>query len=127
MSSDNSQPAHPPIMHGHGKPKFCLNCGDKLAEREIDGAMRPACDSCGYVHYTDPKVAVGVLIGDILKNTLRKRVARDDVLDAAVAALTACQPEMLLRTLPAKPAKDAHGLPMEMVYAAADTGCVGAA
>ena len=70
---------------------------------------------------------VGVLIGDILKNTLRKRVARDDVLDAAVAALTACQPEMLLRTLPAKPAKDAHGLPMEMVYAAADTGCVGAA
>ncbi len=62
--ADNQQGGHPPIMHGHGKAKFCLNCGDELAEREIDGAMRLACDSCGYVHYTDPKVAVGVLIGD---------------------------------------------------------------
>lgn len=60
----NQQGNHPPIMHGEGKAKFCLNCGDKLEEREIDGAMRLACDSCGYVHYTDPKVAVGVLIGD---------------------------------------------------------------
>ncbi len=59
------------------------------------------------------------LLDDVLEKKLRKCVARDDVLDAAVAALTACQDENLLQTLPAKPCKDAHGLPMEMVYAAA--------
>ena len=64
MSQDKQQGGHPPIMHGHGKPQFCLNCGDKLVERLVDGSPRLACDSCGYVHYTDPKVAVGVLIGD---------------------------------------------------------------
>lgn len=59
------------------------------------------------------------LIEDVLEKEPRKHVARDDVVDAAVAALTACQDGKLLRTLPAKPCKDAHGLPMEMVYAAA--------
>ena len=62
--ADNHEGGHPPIMHGHGKAKFCLNCGKELVEREIDGSMRPACEECGYVYYTDPKVAVGVLIGD---------------------------------------------------------------
>ncbi len=62
--ADDALGAHPPIMHGHGQVRFCLNCGNELAEREVDGALRPACESCGYVHYTDPKVAVGVLIGD---------------------------------------------------------------
>ncbi|MCY4056808.1 MAG: DUF429 domain-containing protein [Gammaproteobacteria bacterium] len=33
------------------------------------------------------------LICDVLEKTLRKCVARDDILDAAVAALTACQDE----------------------------------
>ena len=60
---------------------------------------------------------VDELIRDVLKKTLRKCVARDDILDAAVAALTACQNENLLRTLPAKPSEDAYGLPMEMVCA----------
>lgn len=60
------------------------------------------------------------LIDHVLEETLRKCVERDDVLDAAVAAFTACQDERLLRSLPAKRKVDAHGLPMEMVYAAAD-------
>ena len=62
---------------------------------------------------------VDELICSVLKRKRRKCVARDDVLDAAVAALTACQDEKLLQTLPAKPSKDAHGLRMEMVYVAA--------
>ena len=56
------------------------------------------------------------LIDNALQGTLRKHVARDDVLDAAVAALTACQDGRLLRCL--GEGSDAHGLPMEMVYAA---------
>ena len=62
--TDEQHGDHPPVMHGHGQARFCLNCGHELEEREVDGAMRPACESCGYIHYQDPKVAVGVLIGD---------------------------------------------------------------
>lgn len=53
---------------------------------------------------------------DALARTLRKDVARDDVMDAAVAALTACQNEKLLKCLPANRREDSCGLPMEMVY-----------
>ena len=50
---------------------------------------------------------------------LRKQVARDDILDALAAAVTAklgCQDKDKLRPLPEKPPKDRKGLPMEMVY-----------
>lgn len=46
----------------------------------------------------------------------RRELARDDILDSMVAALTADSPSDDLRTLPASPRRDAHGLPMEMVY-----------
>lgn len=59
------------------------------------------------------------LIDDALARTLRMNVAPDDVMDAAVAALTACQNEKLLKCLPASPREDRCGLPMEMVYAEA--------
>jgi len=49
-----------------------------------------------------------------------KDVARDDAVDAMVAALTAAAQAEALRTLPVKPPKDACGLPMEMVYVAPD-------
>lgn len=42
--------------------KFCLRCGHALEWRDIYGAMRPVCTSCGRVHFFDPKVAVGLLI-----------------------------------------------------------------
>jgi predicted RNase H-like nuclease len=46
----------------------------------------------------------------------RREVARDDILDAMAAAITAdCAPDDLL-TLPATPRRDRHGLPMEMLY-----------
>jgi len=46
-------------------------------------------------------------------------VARDDVLDALVNAVTARCPAHRLATVPEAPGRDATGLPMEMVYAAA--------
>jgi predicted RNase H-like nuclease len=46
----------------------------------------------------------------------RRAVGSDDILDALVAALTAAGPPADLRTLSADPARDARGLPMEMVY-----------
>ncbi|TDG11660.1 DUF429 domain-containing protein [Seongchinamella unica] len=45
----------------------------------------------------------------------RSYVAKDDILDAVVAAITAAHPERWA-TLPAAPDLDATGLPMEMVY-----------
>lgn len=47
---------------------------------------------------------------------LGKQVERDDVLDAMVAMITAAAETARLQTLPSHPARDAFGLPMEMVY-----------
>ena len=54
-----------------------------------------------------------------LKKYLRKQVARDDILDALAAAVTAklgWPNENRLRTLPECPPTDCNDLPMEMVY-----------
>ncbi len=41
---------------------FCPRCAAPLATRRVDGRPRRACPACGYVHFTDPKVGVGVLV-----------------------------------------------------------------
>ena len=46
---------------------------------------------------------------------LRKEVARDDILDSLVGAITAMHP---LKTIPEAPEIDDMGLKMEMVFAA---------
>lgn len=47
---------------------------------------------------------------------LRKCVARDDILDALVAAVTALHGHDSLKTIPKCPPMDSERLPMEMVY-----------
>jgi predicted RNase H-like nuclease len=47
---------------------------------------------------------------------LRREVARDDIIDAMVCAVTAKYGYGSYRTAPARPAKDGQGLPMEIVY-----------
>lgn len=42
--------------------RFCSRCGASLDRREVHGRLRPACPSCGFVVYLDPKVACAVLI-----------------------------------------------------------------
>jgi 8-oxo-dGTP diphosphatase len=42
--------------------RFCSRCGAALGQRNIGGRARPACPSCGFVVYIDPKVACGVLV-----------------------------------------------------------------
>jgi predicted RNase H-like nuclease len=46
----------------------------------------------------------------------RKDLARDDILDALVVAVTARGGYGAYATLPATPEQDATGLPMEIVY-----------
>ncbi len=55
------------------------------------------------------------IVDGALDQWFRKEVAKDDILDALVAAVTALEPEKLA-SLPAQPSRDAFGLPMEIVY-----------
>jgi ADP-ribose pyrophosphatase YjhB (NUDIX family) len=41
---------------------FCPRCAAALETRVVGDRPRRACPACGYVHYTDPKVGVGVLV-----------------------------------------------------------------
>ncbi|TNF99842.1 MAG: DUF429 domain-containing protein [Gammaproteobacteria bacterium] len=56
------------------------------------------------------------LYDEALKTFLRKQLARDDIIDAMVAAVTAKYGVDQLMTIPGKPMQDNTGLPMEMVY-----------
>ena len=41
---------------------YCPRCAAALETRPVDGRPRRVCPACGYVHFTDPKVGVGVLV-----------------------------------------------------------------
>ena len=56
-------------------------------------------------------------IEDMVARHRGRGVARDDVVDAVAAAITAASDSSDLRTLPETPERDSEGLPMEMVYA----------
>ncbi len=56
-------------------------------------------------------------IEDMVARHRGRGVARDDVVDAMAAAITAASDSIDLRTLPESPERDSEGLPMEMVYA----------
>lgn len=41
---------------------FCPRCGTTLITRPVGDKPRRTCPACNYVHFTDPKVGVGVLV-----------------------------------------------------------------
>ena len=41
--------------------RYCPLCGKTLVISEVAGQQRPKCFFCNFVHFTDPKVAVGVI------------------------------------------------------------------
>lgn len=53
---------------------FCPRCGTRLEMRLAFGKSRPACPVCGYLHFSDPKVAAGVLVEQEGKILLVRRV-----------------------------------------------------
>lgn len=42
--------------------RFCPRCGSPMEAREVFGRIRAVCPACGFIHFTDPKVAAGVII-----------------------------------------------------------------
>jgi mutator protein MutT len=45
-------------------PRYCGECGHGLAERFIqsEGRARLQCESCGHIHYINPRVVTGVIV-----------------------------------------------------------------
>jgi 8-oxo-dGTP diphosphatase len=42
--------------------KFCPRCGFALVREARYGRVRPVCPRCGWIYFTDPKVAAAVLV-----------------------------------------------------------------
>lgn len=45
-------------------PRYCPLCAAELQVRHLHGHDRPACPECTFIHFRDPKLAVGVLVTD---------------------------------------------------------------
>lgn len=41
--------------------RYCPLCGNPLVISEVAGQQRPKCFLCNFIHFNDPKVAVGVI------------------------------------------------------------------
>lgn len=54
--------------------RYCPYCGVAVETRVIFGKERQVCPACGWVHFTDPKVAVAVLVEEDGKVLLTRRV-----------------------------------------------------
>jgi ADP-ribose pyrophosphatase YjhB (NUDIX family) len=54
--------------------RFCPQCGSQLERRIIFGKYRATCPDCGFIHFSDPKVAAGVLVEQDGKILLVRRV-----------------------------------------------------
>lgn len=52
---------------------FCVECGGLLETRAVFGRIRPACPTCGHIHFDDPKIAVGVVASRDGKILLTRR------------------------------------------------------
>lgn len=44
--------------------KFCPHCASPLSPKSISGRERGYCPNCGFIHFQDPKLAVGALVID---------------------------------------------------------------
>jgi ADP-ribose pyrophosphatase YjhB (NUDIX family) len=54
---------------------YCPRCGAPLAEGIKFGRPRRFCRYCGFIHFADPKVAVGALVSDGTRVLLVRRAA----------------------------------------------------
>lgn len=44
--------------------RFCPRCGTPLVTRQVGDRARRACNACPFIHFTDPKVGVGIAVID---------------------------------------------------------------
>jgi len=53
--------------------RYCLKCGSELITKKVGDKPRRTCSNCNYIHFTDPKVGVGILVISEGKVLLVKR------------------------------------------------------
>lgn len=46
------------------EPRYCSLCAAALERRDVHGAERLACPRCEFIHFDDPKLAVGAVVED---------------------------------------------------------------
>ena len=68
--SSNSAPA---------EIKFCSHCGAEMDSRIVGDKLRRACPQCKFVHFTDPKVGVGVFVQQDGNVLLIQRAVRPQI------------------------------------------------
>jgi 8-oxo-dGTP diphosphatase len=49
-------------MNNTGSILYCIQCGTYLNHEEKFGRVRPVCPACGWIYFTDPKVAAAVVL-----------------------------------------------------------------
>jgi len=54
--------------------KFCPRCAASMERAEKFGALRPVCPQCGWIYFSDPKVAAAVLVEEDERVLLVRRV-----------------------------------------------------
>lgn len=47
-----------------GEFSYCPMCGHHLSSRVVGGKSRPACESCGFIHFRNPGVGAAVVLWD---------------------------------------------------------------
>lgn len=67
MTTPNSAPEH---------IRYCPKCATVLITRTVGDKARRACPKCNFIHFTDPKVGVGVMVLADNKILLVKRSMR---------------------------------------------------
>ena len=59
--------------------RYCSCCGTGMITREYSGKPRRTCPACGFIHFTDPKVGVGVLVQQEGKILLVRRTMKPEI------------------------------------------------
>jgi 8-oxo-dGTP diphosphatase len=54
--------------------RFCIRCGTAVNLEEKFGRKRPVCPACGWIYFTDPKVAAAVVIVQDDRVLLTRRI-----------------------------------------------------
>jgi 8-oxo-dGTP diphosphatase len=61
-------------MENSGRIVYCVQCGTTVKMEEKFGSNRPVCPACGWIYFTDPKVAVAVVVLQDERVLLTRRV-----------------------------------------------------
>ncbi len=115
---------------------FCQVCGHAMIDRLAYGKSRRVCPECGYIHFTDPKVAAVVFIEKDHRVLLVRRAINpergkwalpagyiDDGEDPREAAIREVREETglaieITRLIDVQTGPDSHGASIVIIYAA---------